>query len=154
MNVSFVWQGAFDPSMQQQNSVLTWKPGASKFYLVMGQATVSCGGDNTRGVAFDLVDGDGNSVLVYGPNENPATGASPYNSDGRQTSQAKYASGDPGVVPIVYLKWQPRSDWPVNTPVYVTVSPYTPAGAGSPSTMNDQNYLSITVIEVDQLPTL
>jgi len=152
MIVTKVWQGPVDPTMQQPGSDLTWKPTPAAKYLIMAQATVSCGGDNTRGVVFDVVNTDGTTVLIYAATPDPGTGGSPGNSDGPQGSQAKYADGSPGTVPIVYLTWQVPVDWPPEALAYVTVNPRKPSGAGSNSTL-DGSYYSITVIEVEDLPT-
>ena len=151
MNVTAVWQGPVDATMQNQGSVLNWTPTLGSNYFIMAQATVACGGDNTRGVVFDVVDTDGNTVLLYPDPENPQPDQSPANSNGPQSSQAKYADGSPGTVPIVFLTWQVPADWQSGALAYITVNPNKPPSAGSNSTLTNC-YYSITVIEVDGLP--
>lgn len=154
MNVSFVWQGFYQASMNQYGS-LKWTPTAGSCYLVMVSTTASSTGNYTRGVSVNLVTSDNTTVLIYAAagSSNPPPDSSPCNSNGPQTTEAKSYDSEPTPMPLVCLTWMAPSNWAPSSAVSVTVSPYTPPSAGGPSRLNpNSDWLSVTVVEVDQLP--
>jgi hypothetical protein len=144
MNVKFVWMGNFANPMSDSGpgNVLTWTPDAIAKYLVIVQSTVSCEGgkDYSAGVTFDIVKSDGTSVL----DGNNGTSA------GAQTTYTKCSSGGPSSLPLACLTWQVAD--PVPTQVWVTLNPNDSRHNGGARLIGDTDNLSITVIEVDELP--